>query len=64
MKFGRVLRQCTLLYRRPYPRHVLLVEVEIVDGAQLRAEDFVALVQVMQIGAGKVRTGVTIAVWI
>ena len=44
--------------------HVLLVVREIVDGAQLRAQNLVATIKMVQISATKVRTGVALTVFI
>lgn len=44
--------------------HVLLVVVKIVDCIELRAKDFIALIEVMKISATKILTGVAATVWI
>ncbi len=41
--------------------HELKVIVQIMDGIELRPEDFISLLEVMQISASKVFTGVALA---
>ena len=41
---------------------MVLVVPKVVDGTKLRGKYFVALVQMMEIGPGKVTTGITVAV--
>src|SRR5580765_2470184 len=45
----------------PELAHQLLVEMKIVHSIQMRAEDFIDPLQVVQIGARKMRAGITAA---
>jgi hypothetical protein len=52
------------LYRPANTRHVLLVEVQIMDRIKLGTKNFIALIQMMQIGAAEIFTGITLALFI
>src|ERR1700722_19465633 len=55
---GGKSRKSALLQRLADRTHELLVEVQVVEGIQAAAQDLIATIQVPQVGAGVVRTGV------
>src|SRR6056297_2425182 len=52
--------QRALLYRRADSLHVFLIVMQVVQGVQLSTQNFVAALQVMQVGAAEVATRVAV----
>ena len=46
------------------PIHQVKVVMNVMNGVQFRAKDLTTLVQMMQIGPGKISTGVATTVWV
>ena len=42
--------------------HVILIETQVMQRIKLRAKDFIAFVQMMQISPGEILAGVTVTV--